>query len=270
MEQPIFDTAVEYIITQGLEGGVVLQGPGGYLAQLFVSTKHLWQEHPALTLFARLAGLHPEEGENLPVQAWTFLGQVLVMMRRLLGLKWRLLRKEWAKGRAFVSEQSVRDLVGNLYNTDVIDALPAWSQAFSPALDSHPEQSGRVMMLEDVFVACIERWRLGECPRNPTFFPRRVGGAQTPSAGAARGQEGDIPVAKGDPFNMVGIRGGEVLSRASPQGGSRARPGAAGPPARGPPPEDDDEEGIDVRGMTRTATGSLRNVNTSGSDVGQR
>lgn len=202
MDQPMFDTVVEFILTLDLEAGVVMQGASGYLAQILASAEENWESHTGVRLFARLAGVHPEKERWLPVKGWTVVAQVLVALRRLLGIKWRLLSKEWLKGRAIVSEQLVRDLVGNLYNTDAVDALEAWGSVFQPRLTAHNGADGesRAMAVDDLLEAFADRWHSGDCPRPPVLFPRRV-------AAGDGGDSADLVVKKGDPRVVTGIRG---------------------------------------------------------------
>ena len=265
MEQPIFDTLVEYIMARGLEGGVVMQGPGGYLAQVLVSVGRHHGEHPALGLFARLSGTHPSWEENLPVAAWTVVAQLLVMLRRLLGIKWRLLQKEWLKGKALISDSLVRDLCGNMYNTNMIDALKPYSKCFAPRLLPAQEAGGvPTMTIEGLFEAAIEAWQGGDGPRAATFFPRRVdavagSGLQAPpkripsnraGAGAARrGAAGvsttevklerpdDIIVPKGQKREVAGVRGEQDYSR------SVAARSPSGTPPRGTTPQAGGDDG---------------------------
>lgn len=179
MEQPMMDTVIEYVVRNEIEGigTAAKSGPDSFSAIFLTSLMLHFSEHPLLELFARLARVHPKEHRNLPPTAWDFVAHVTVLLRRLMGIKWRLLCKEWTRGEAYLPEPVLSDVIGNLYNSDLPNVLDIWRDVVEPVLSHQAErdpQLGRCMGLELFFNALIDRWMIHEVPRPPTLYPRRI------------------------------------------------------------------------------------------------
>jgi len=171
----------------------------------------LGDHRPALELGARLAGLHPDPSLRAPTpDALDWLDQCTVCLRRLLGVRWRLVQRGFAAGQGgaatAVPEAALLDLVRSLWGApggaggggggggaDAADdagtrRLPCWTEGFGRLLATE-EASGRASRgaggggapLAAVLGVCLDRWQRGEAPRHPALHPRRRGGAVAPS-----------------------------------------------------------------------------------------
>ncbi|CAG9460963.1 unnamed protein product [Pedinophyceae sp. YPF-701] len=181
------DAMLAYVAAQQIDGGIFIRGHTGFMAQFIVSVHMMANNHPRIALFARMLGVGAEDAPSDPLfgdLTFGFLLQVLLCIKKLMGLKFRILAKEWRAGPAHLPHNVALDVLANLWNSDDPTQLAVFQQRLAPSARERGT-SGVTIDLDIFLDALASAFNSETLPRDALSEPRRLGAAAQDRAAQA-------------------------------------------------------------------------------------
>lgn len=123
-----------------------------------------------VTLFSRFAWLHQD---RLSVDTYHFFLETLDCLRRLMGVNWRTVQREWEQGTAMVPMNFAFAYLANAYNTDEPEALPIQPRLMRICTASRTS-SEMLVDLDQFLLLMVKEYNSGRCPVYPLVQPRNI------------------------------------------------------------------------------------------------